>query len=67
MNEIIMAQQKKSVFKNKLIPCLNFLRNCTLKKTRDVDDSMDLLQNILLKVFNCFDKYLKGPNIKNWL
>ena len=67
MGKKLIAKQKYYDFDSEVIPHLNSLKNYSLKMTKDLDDSEDLLQDTLLKAFRFFNNFEKGSNAKAWL
>lgn len=67
MERKIITKQINKDFNAEVIPHIESLKRFALKRTNDVIESEDLLQDTLLKAFRFFGNFEKGTNSKAWL
>ncbi|MDP3444887.1 MAG: sigma-70 family RNA polymerase sigma factor [Ignavibacteria bacterium] len=67
MDKKLIKKQKYEDFNSEVIPHIDSLKRFALKRTNDVIESEDLLQDTLLKAFRFFDNFERGTNAKAWL
>ena len=62
-----MKSAPKTRFEQEVLPHMNALYAMSLKYTHDVSEAEDLVQDTMIKAYNCFDSYEEGTNCRAWL
>ena len=58
---------KKKRFEQEILPHIHTLYSMALKYTHNEMEAEDLVQDTMIKAYNCFDAYEPGTNCRAWL